>query len=38
MVVRDIDGDGDLDVITAGKTGLFLSRSQLKAGAPSGAR
>jgi hypothetical protein len=30
MVVQDIDGDGDLDVITAGKTGLFLSESLLK--------
>jgi hypothetical protein len=29
MEVRDIDGDGDLDVITAGKTGLFLSESLL---------
>ena len=30
MVVQDIDGDGDLDVITTGKTGLFLSESLLK--------
>jgi hypothetical protein len=29
MVVEDIDGDGDLDVITPGKTGLFLSESLL---------
>jgi hypothetical protein len=27
MVVDDIDGDGDRDVITAGKTGLFLSEN-----------
>jgi hypothetical protein len=27
MVVEDIDGDGDLDVITPGKTGLFLSEN-----------
>jgi hypothetical protein len=27
MVVEDIDGDGDRDVITAGKTGLFLSEN-----------
>jgi hypothetical protein len=30
MVVQDIDGDGDLDVITAGKTGLFLSENMTK--------
>ena len=27
MVVEDIDRDGDLDVITPGKTGLFLSEN-----------
>jgi hypothetical protein len=27
MVVQDIDGDGDLDVVTGGKTGLFLSEN-----------
>ena len=27
MVVEDIDGDGDLDIITPGKTGLFLSEN-----------
>ena len=30
MVVEDIDGDGDRDVITAGKTGLFVSENLLK--------
>ena len=30
MVVEDIDGDGDRDVITAGKTGLFLSENLTK--------
>lgn len=30
MVVDDIDRDGDLDVVTAGKTGLFLSESLMK--------
>jgi hypothetical protein len=30
MVVRDIDGDGDRDIVTAGKTGLFLSESLLR--------
>jgi hypothetical protein len=30
MVVRDIDGDGDRDVVTAGKTGLFLSENLTK--------
>ena len=29
MQVQDIDADGDLDVVTAGKTGLFLSESLL---------
>jgi hypothetical protein len=27
MVVQDIDGDGDRDIITPGKTGLFLSEN-----------
>jgi FG-GAP-like repeat len=27
MVVEDIDGDGDRDIITPGKTGLFLSEN-----------
>jgi hypothetical protein len=31
MVVEDIDGDGDRDVITAGKTGLFFSENLTKA-------
>ena len=31
MVVEDIDADGDRDVITAGKTGLFLSENLTKA-------
>jgi len=30
IVVRDMDGDGDLDVVSGGKTGLFLSESQAK--------
>lgn len=30
MIVEDIDGDGDRDVITAGKTGLFLSENLTK--------
>ncbi len=32
MMVEDIDGDGDRDVITAGKTGLFLSENLTKKG------
>jgi VCBS repeat protein len=36
MVVEDIDGDGDLDIITPGKTGLFLSESLLKPAATRG--
>jgi hypothetical protein len=30
MVVTDIDGDGDRDVIMSGKTGLFLSENLMK--------
>ena len=30
MIVEDIDGDGDRDVMTAGKTGLFLSENLTK--------
>jgi hypothetical protein len=30
MVVEDIDGDGDRDIVTAGKTGLFLSENLAK--------
>ena len=30
MVVEDIDGDGDRDVVTGGKTGLFLSENLTK--------
>jgi hypothetical protein len=30
LMVEDIDGDGDRDVITAGKTGLFLSENLSK--------
>jgi hypothetical protein len=32
MVVDDLDGDGDLDVITAGKTGLFVSENLTRSG------
>ena len=38
MVVEDIDGDGDRDVVTAGKTGLFLSENLTKGVKPSRAR
>jgi hypothetical protein len=35
MVVDDLDADGDLDIVTAGKTGLFLSENMTKtAGKP----
>ena len=27
MVVEDMDGDGDRDIVTPGKTGLFLSEN-----------
>jgi hypothetical protein len=30
MAVEDLDGDGDRDVITAGKTGLFVSENLTK--------
>jgi hypothetical protein len=30
MVVQDVDGDGDRDIITPGKTGLFLSENLTK--------
>ena len=30
MAVEDLDGDGDRDVITAGKTGLFVSENMTK--------
>ena len=30
MVVADIDGDGDPDVVTPGKTGLFVAENQTK--------
>ena len=30
MIVEDLDGDGDRDVVTAGKTGLFLSENLMK--------
>jgi hypothetical protein len=29
-VVVDIDGDGDLDIISAGKSGLFLAENLTK--------
>ena len=28
MAARDMDGDGDMDVVTAGKSGLFLAENQ----------
>jgi FG-GAP-like repeat len=30
VVARDIDGDGDIDVVSAGKSGLFLAENQTR--------
>jgi hypothetical protein len=30
MAVRDMDGDGDMDVVSAGKSGLFLAANQTR--------
>jgi hypothetical protein len=34
IVVRDIDGDGDMDVVSGGKSGLFLADNQARRQAP----
>jgi hypothetical protein len=38
MVVQDVDGDGDRDVVTAGKTGLFLSENLTRPAGAGGRR
>ena len=35
MVVVDIDGDNDRDIITPGKTGLFLSENLSRSPQPA---
>jgi hypothetical protein len=34
MAVRDMDGDGDMDVVSAGKSGLFLAENLTRRPAP----
>jgi VCBS repeat protein len=36
MAVRDIDGDGDMDVVSGGKSGLFLAENLTRSPAPIG--
>jgi hypothetical protein len=36
MAVRDIDGDGDMDVVSGGKSGLFLAENLTRSAAPRG--
>jgi hypothetical protein len=33
---RDIDGDGDMDVVSGGKSGLFLAENVTRSPAPIG--
>ena len=35
MAVRDMDGDGDMDVVSAGKSGLFLAENLTRTAAPA---
>ena len=34
IVVTDIDGDGDLDIVSGGKAGLFLAENLTKSPKP----
>ena len=34
MAVRDMDGDGDMDVVSAGKSGLFLAENLTRRPSP----
>jgi hypothetical protein len=35
MAVRDMDGDGDMDVVSAGKSGLFLAENLTRSATPA---